>query len=130
LFTAYSFVIQVAGGIFNDNTKLSLLDFRTAWIIVSCQAAIAFGTEMGGWRIIKTMGMKLSKLKPVHGFYAEAAGVLTIFLATRFGIPVSTTHTIAGAIVGVSSTTHASRIRWGLANCIALLDSLFLPSHN
>ncbi len=85
------------------------------WTIVSCYAAIALGTMFGGWRIVKTMGQKITKLKPVGGFCAETGGALTLFLATALGIPVSTTHTITGAIVGVGSTQRASAVRWGVA---------------
>ena len=88
------------------------------WIILSCYFAIAFGTMFGGWRIVRTMGQKLTKLKPVGGFCAETGGAITLFLATGLGIPVSTTHTIAGAIVGVGSTQRASAVRWGIAKNI------------
>jgi PiT family inorganic phosphate transporter len=88
------------------------------WAIVSCYSAIAGGTMFGGWRIVKTMGQKITKLKPVGGFCAETGGALTLFLATALGIPVSTTHTITGAIVGVGSTQRASAVRWGVAGTI------------
>ncbi|MDB5998686.1 MAG: putative phosphate transporter, partial [Rhizobacter sp.] len=88
------------------------------WTIVCCYLAIGMGTMFGGWRIVKTMGQKLTKLKPVGGFCAETGGALTLFLATWLGIPVSTTHTITGAIVGVGSTQRASAVRWGLASNI------------
>ena len=88
------------------------------WVIVSCYLAIGLGTMFGGWRIVKTMGQKITKLKPVGGFCAETAGALTLFLATALGIPVSTTHTITGAIVGVGSTQRASAVRWGVAGNI------------
>ena len=85
------------------------------WTIVSCYVAIAAGTMFGGWRIVKTMGQKITKLKPVGGFCAETGGAITLFMATMLGIPVSTTHTITGAIVGVGSTRRASAVRWGVA---------------
>lgn len=88
------------------------------WTIVSCYLAIAAGTLFGGWRIVKTMGQKITKLKPVGGFCAETGGALTLFLATALGIPVSTTHTITGAIVGVGSVQRASAVRWGVAGNI------------
>ncbi len=88
------------------------------WVIVSCYMAIGFGTMFGGWRIVKTMGQKITKLKPVGGFCAETGGALTLFIATGLGIPVSTTHTITGAIVGVGSTQRASAVRWGVAGNI------------
>ena len=81
------------------------------WVILSCQAAIALGTLFGGWRIVKTMGQKITKLKPFEGFCAETAGALTLFGATHFGIPVSTTHTITGAIIGVGSRKGLSGLR-------------------
>jgi PiT family inorganic phosphate transporter len=88
------------------------------WVIWSCYLAIAAGTMFGGWRIVKTMGQKITKLKPVGGFCAETGGAMTLFLATGLGIPVSTTHTITGAIVGVGSVRRASAVRWGVAGNI------------
>ena len=88
------------------------------WVIVGCYIAIASGTMFGGWRIVKTMGQKLTKLKPVGGFCAETGGAITLFAATALGVPVSTTHTITGAIVGVGSTQRASAVRWGIAGNI------------
>ena len=85
------------------------------WVIWSCYVAIALGTMFGGWRIVKTMGQKITKLRPVGGFCAETGGAITLFLASGLGIPVSTTHTITGAIVGVGSTRRASAVRWGVA---------------
>ncbi len=82
------------------------------WVIVSCYAAIGLGTMFGGWRIVKTMGQKITKLKPVGGFCAETGGAMTLFFATMLGVPVSTTHTITGAIVGVGSTQRVSAVRW------------------
>jgi inorganic phosphate transporter, PiT family len=88
------------------------------WIVLSCHAAMGLGTLAGGWRIVKTMGMRLTKLRPFGGFCAESGGSLAIFVATMFGIPVSTTHTITGAIVGVGSVSSPGRVRWGLASRI------------
>ena len=107
--------VLVAGNIFGKDVELSLTHWNTLWIILSCQLAMSVGTALGGWKIVKTMGMKLTKLKPVHGFCAETAGAFTLFAATQFGIPVSTTHTISGAIVGVGSTVKCSR--YSLGNC-------------
>ena len=98
------------------------------WTIVSCYAAIALGTMFGGWRIVKTMGQKITKLKPVGGFCAETGGALTLFLATGLGIPVSTTHTITGAIVGVGSTQRASAVRWGVAGTIVWAWIFTIPA--
>ena len=98
------------------------------WSIVSCYAAIAAGTMFGGWRIVKTMGQKITKLKPVGGFCAESGGALTLFIATGLGIPVSTTHTITGAIVGVGSTQRASAVRWGVAGNIVWAWVLTIPA--
>ncbi|MBN8557288.1 MAG: inorganic phosphate transporter [Proteobacteria bacterium] len=98
------------------------------WTIISCYAAIAAGTMFGGWRIVKTMGQKITKLKPVGGFCAESGGALTLFIATGLGIPVSTTHTITGAIVGVGSTQRASAVRWGVAGNIVWAWVLTIPA--
>lgn len=98
------------------------------WVIISCNLLMALGTLLGGWRIVKTMGMKITKLKPVGGFCAEAAGASTLFLATILGIPVSTTHTITGAIVGVGSLHTLSAVRWGVARRIVWAWILTLPA--
>ncbi len=98
------------------------------WTIISCYVAIAAGTMFGGWRIVKTMGQKITKLKPVGGFCAETGGALTLFLATALGIPVSTTHTITGAIVGVGSTQRASAVRWGVAGNIVWAWIFTIPA--
>jgi inorganic phosphate transporter, PiT family len=98
------------------------------WTIVSCYLAIGLGTMFGGWRIVKTMGQKITKLKPVGGFCAETGGALTLFLATSLGVPVSTTHTITGAIVGVGSVQRASAVRWGVAGNIVWAWILTIPA--
>jgi PiT family inorganic phosphate transporter len=98
------------------------------WVVLGCQSAMALGTLFGGWRIVKTMGMKITKLKPVGGFCAESAGAATLFLATHFGIPVSTTHTITGAIVGVGATRKLSAVRWGIARRIVFAWVLTMPA--
>ena len=98
------------------------------WVIVSCYVAIGAGTMFGGWRIVKTMGQKITKLKPVGGFCAETGGALTLFLATALGIPVSTTHTITGAIVGVGSVHRASAVRWGVAGNIVWAWIFTIPA--
>ena len=98
------------------------------WTIVVCYAAIALGTMFGGWRIVKTMGQRITKLKPVGGFCAETGGAVTLFVATLLGIPVSTTHTITGAIVGVGSTQRASAVRWGVAGNIVWAWILTIPA--
>ena len=98
------------------------------WTIVSCYVAIAAGTMFGGWRIVKTMGQKITKLKPVGGFCAETGGALTLFMATMLGIPVSTTHTITGAIVGVGSTRKFSAVRWGVAGNIVWAWIFTIPA--
>ena len=119
--------LLVAGGYFSPDVQLSLTDWKTVWIILLCHAAMAIGTALGGWRIVKTMGMKITKLKPVGGFCAETAGASTLFMATYMGVPVSTTHTIAGAIVGVGSTTKFSTIKWGIAARIVWAWVLTIP---
>ena len=98
------------------------------WVIVSCYLAIGLGTMFGGWRIVKTMGQKITKLKPVGGFCAETGGAMTLFLATAIGVPVSTTHTITGAIVGVGSVQRASAVRWGVAGNIVWAWVLTIPA--
>lgn len=98
------------------------------WVIVSCYAAIGLGTMFGGWRIVKTMGQKITKLKPVGGFCAETGGAMTLFFATFLGVPVSTTHTITGAIVGVGSTQRMSAVRWGVAGNIVWAWILTIPA--
>jgi inorganic phosphate transporter, PiT family len=98
------------------------------WVIVSCYLAIGMGTLFGGWRIVKTMGQKITKLKPVGGFCAETGGAITLFLATSMGIPVSTTHTITGAIVGVGSSRKMSAVRWGIAGNIVWAWVFTIPA--
>src|SRR4029078_8776607 len=97
-------------------------------LILSCHAAIALGTLFGGWRIVKTMGMRITKLRPVGGFCAVTAGAITLFGASAAGIPVSTTHTITGAIVGVGSTQRASAVRWGVAGNIVWAWIFTIPA--
>jgi len=97
------------------------------WIVLSCHAAIALGTLLGGWRIVKTMGQKITKLKPFEGFCAETAGALTLFGATHFGIPVSTTHTITGAIIGAGARKGASAVKWGVTTKIFWAWILTIP---
>ncbi len=99
-----------------------------SWTIVLCYMAIGAGTLFGGWRIVKTMGQKITKLKPVGGFCAETGGALTLFIATALGVPVSTTHTITGAIVGVGSVQRASAVRWGVAGNIVWAWILTIPA--
>lgn len=98
------------------------------WVVYSCYAAIGLGTLFGGWRIVKTMGQKITKLKPVGGFCAETGGAATLIMATVFGIPVSTTHTITGAIVGVGSAQKMSAVRWGVAGNIVWAWILTIPA--
>jgi PiT family inorganic phosphate transporter len=98
------------------------------WAIWVCYFAIGLGTMFGGWRIVKTMGQRITKLKPVGGFCAETGGAMTLFLATALGIPVSTTHTITGAIVGVGSVRRASAVRWGVAGNIVWAWIFTIPA--
>jgi PiT family inorganic phosphate transporter len=97
------------------------------WVILSCHAAIAFGTYFGGWRIVRTLGMRLTKLRPVGGFCAETGGGVTIVFLSLLGIPLSTTHTITGAIVGVGSIQRVSAVRWGIARNIVWAWILTIP---
>ncbi|PXX46482.1 inorganic phosphate transporter [Undibacterium pigrum] len=99
-----------------------------SWVVYSCYAAIGLGTLFGGWRIVKTMGQKITKLKPVGGFCAETGGAITLIMATVLGIPVSTTHTITGAIVGVGSAQKMSAVRWGVAGNIVWAWILTIPA--
>ncbi|HTN65072.1 MAG TPA: inorganic phosphate transporter [Burkholderiaceae bacterium] len=98
------------------------------WVIISCYSAISLGTLFGGWRIVKTMGQKITKLKPVGGFCAETGGAITLFMATALGIPVSTTHTITGAIVGVGAAKKMTAVRWGVAGNIVWAWVLTIPA--
>jgi len=102
-------------------------DTIPVWVILAAQAAIALGTAAGGWRIVKTMGMRITKLKPFGGFAAETAGGITLLMASHFGIPVSTTHTITGAIVGVGASKRMSAVRWGVAGRIVWAWVLTIP---
>jgi PiT family inorganic phosphate transporter len=97
------------------------------WVILISHAAIAFGTMFGGWRIVRTMGTKITKLQPFGGFCAETSGAITLFGATLWGIPVSTTHTITGAIVGVGATRRLSAVKWGVAGRIVWAWILTIP---
>lgn len=114
-------VALLASGQVTKDTPISL------WIVLSCQAAIAFGTLFGGWRIVKTMGQKITKLRPFEGFCAETAGALTLFGATHFGIPVSTTHTITGSIMGAGATRRVSAVKWGVTKKIFWAWLLTIP---
>lgn len=98
------------------------------WVMISCYIAISLGTLMGGWRVIQTLGMKMTKLQPVHGFSAETAAAASILFSSFLGIPVSTTHTITGAVIGVGATTRFSTIRWGLAYKIIWAWILTIPT--
>jgi inorganic phosphate transporter, PiT family len=115
-------LILIAAGLSTSDTPLPL------WVVLSCYLAIGLGTLFGGWRIVKTMGQKITKLKPVGGFAAETGGAMTLFLASTAGIPVSTTHTITGAIVGVGSTRRFNAVRWGLAGNIVWAWILTIPA--
>ena len=106
---------------------LGVKDPVPAWVVVACYVTIALGTMFGGWRIVKTMGQRITKVRPVGGFCAELSGSITLFLATSLGIPVSTTHTITGSIVGVGSTQAVSAVRWGIAGNIVWAWVLTIP---
>ncbi len=120
--------VLVASGHRSPDQTLSITNFQSLWIILSCHLAMALGTAFGGWRIVRTMGMKITKLKPVGGFCAETAGAFTLFLATHSGIPVSTTHTITGSIIGVGATTNVSGIKWAVAARILWAWVLTIPA--
>ncbi len=114
-------VALIAAGKVTEDSPIDL------WIVLSCHGAIALGTLFGGWRIVKTMGQKITKLKPFEGFCAETAGAITLFMATHFGIPVSTTHTITGSIIGVGATKRASAVQWGVTTKIFWAWILTIP---
>lgn len=114
-------VALIVTGLATKTDKIAL------WIVLSCHTAIALGTLFGGWRIVKTMGQKITKLRPFEGFCAETAGALTLFGATHFGIPVSTTHTITGAIIGTGATKGASAVKWGVTRNIFWSWILTIP---
>lgn len=116
-------MLLIVAGVTNGNETLPPL-----WVIVSCYTAISLGTLFGGWRIVKTMGQKITKLKPVGGFCAETGGAITVFIATWMGVPVSTTHTITGAIVGVGSAQKMSAVRWGVAGNIVWAWIFTIPA--
>jgi PiT family inorganic phosphate transporter len=97
------------------------------WVVIACYVTIGLGTLFGGWRIVKTMGQRITKIRPVGGFCAELSGSITLFLATSLGIPVSTTHTITGSIVGVGAAQNVSAVRWGLAGTIVWAWVLTIP---
>ncbi len=118
--------VLVAGGIIGSGPQGALPDIPL-WVVLTAHAAIGLGTLTGGWRIVRTMGSKITKLKPVGGFCAETAGALTLFGATYAGIPVSTTHTITGAIIGVGATRRLSAVKWGVAGTIVWAWVLTIP---
>ena len=118
-----------AQGIVGKGSMFYMAEFTIPlWLILACYGAIALGTMSGGWRIVKTMGMKITKLKPIGGFCAETAGAITLIGASVAGIPVSTTHTITGAIVGVGATQRLSAVRWGIAGRIIWAWILTIPA--
>jgi inorganic phosphate transporter, PiT family len=98
------------------------------WVILTCQAAMGLGTLAGGWRIVRTMGSRITRLHPVQGFCAETGGAITLFLVTHFGIPVSTTHTITGAIIGVGAARRTAAVRWNVATDVVLAWIVTLPA--
>lgn len=102
--------------------------FVPFWVVLACQAAMAMGTLMGGWRIVRTMGLRITKLTPMQGFCAETGGAATLFMATFLGVPVSTTHTITGAIVGVGAARRLSAVRWNVASSIVYAWVITMPA--
>jgi PiT family inorganic phosphate transporter len=98
------------------------------WVVITCQAAMGLGTLFGGWRIVHTMGSKITRLTPMQGFCAETGGAMTLFAATYLGVPVSTTHTITGSIVGVGAARKVSAVRWNVANRIVVAWIVTLPA--
>lgn len=115
-------MLLIAAGVMTSADPVPL------WVIIGCYSAISLGTLFGGWRIVKTMGQKITKLKPVGGFCAETGGAITLFIATALGVPVSTTHTITGAIVGVGASQKMSAVRWGVAGNIVWAWIFTIPA--
>jgi len=116
-------LLLIAAGVTAQNSSMP-----PYWVIVGCYVAMALGTMFGGWRIVKTMGQKITKLRPVGGFAAETGGAITLFMASGLGIPVSTTHTITGAIVGVGSAQRTKAVRWGVAGNIVVAWLITIPA--
>ena len=98
------------------------------WVVITCYLVISLGTLMGGWKIVHTMGSRITRLSPQQGFCAETGGAITLFMATSLGIPVSTTHTITGAIIGVGASRRASAVRWGVARGIVMAWFITIPA--
>ncbi len=115
-------LLLIVSGLATPDSELPI------WVVLACQTAMGLGTLFGGWRIVKTMGMRITKLKPVGGFCASASGAATLFLATSLGVPVSTTHTITGAIIGVGSAKSVSAVRWGVAGNIVWAWIFTIPA--
>ena len=115
-------VLLYSQGLLGDTFHIPL------WVILTCQAAMALGTLVGGWRIVRTMGSRITRLHPVQGFCAETGGAMTLFLATYFGVPVSTTHTITGAIVGVGAARRTAAVRWNVASDVVVAWIITLPA--
>ncbi len=115
-------VLLYSQGLLGDTFHIPL------WVILTCQAAMALGTLVGGWRIVRTMGSRITRLHPVQGFCAETGGAMTLFLATYFGVPVSTTHTITGAIVGVGTARKTAAVRWNVASDVVVAWIITLPA--
>jgi PiT family inorganic phosphate transporter len=118
----------IIAGLLFANGHLGPQFYVPFWVVITCQAAMALGTLFGGWRIVKTMGSRITRLTPVQGFCAETGGAMTLFAATGLGIPVSTTHTITGAIVGVGAARRVSAVRWNVARSIVVAWIVTLPA--
>jgi PiT family inorganic phosphate transporter len=118
----------IIAGLLFANGHLGPQFYVPFWVVISCQIAMAFGTLFGGWRIVRTMGSRITRLTPVQGFCAETGGALTLFGATWLGIPVSTTHTITGAIVGVGAARRVSAVRWNVASNIVVAWVVTMPA--
>src|ERR1044072_6216882 len=127
LLSSASYSMGHGGNDAQQTMGITTKDHLPTWVVISCFLAIGVGTMFGGWRIVKTMGQRITKLKPVGGFCAETGGAVTLFLATGLGIPVSTTHTITGAIVGVGTARNVSAVRWGVAGNIVWAWVLTIP---
>jgi PiT family inorganic phosphate transporter len=118
----------IIAGLLFANGHLGAQFYVPFWVVITCQLAIALGTLVGGWRIVKTMGSRITRLNPMQGFCAETGGAATLFTATWLGVPVSTTHTITGAIVGVGAARRTSAVRWNVASNIVIAWIVTLPA--
>jgi PiT family inorganic phosphate transporter len=119
--------VQVIAALLYAHGALRGAFYAPFWVVIACQAAMGLGTLFGGWRIVRTMGSRITRLTPIQGFCAETGGAITLFLATGLGIPVSTTHTITGAFIGVGASRRVAAARWNVAKDIVVAWVVTMP---